>query len=82
MTIRRNADGQQNLADLRKELTKRADVSVHKQGSSWTMSKYLSGFWHEFNLPYWYSERQAIQRALFGRVESPEEAIGLISHKT
>lgn len=70
MTIRRNANGQQHLGDLRKELAKRDDVTVYQQGSSWILSQYVGDCWRTTTLPYWYDERKAIQKALWGDYEA------------
>jgi hypothetical protein len=74
MTIRRNADGQQNLNDLRKELAKRRDVEVTYIGRNWTIHSRADDCWRSDYCPYYFTERQAIQKALFGQAESPEEA--------
>ena len=73
-TIRRNADGQQSIRDLRKALAKTRN-SVYKQGGNWITSiwseaitRYVVG-----TCPYYWTERQAIQSVL-GEVESKDEA--------
>jgi hypothetical protein len=72
---RRNADGQQNLIDLRKALAA-SPHSVHNQGGTWIMSQWSESHnaYVETPAPYWMSERQAIQTVLFGEAESPDEA--------
>lgn len=77
MNIRRNKDGQQNLVDLRAALAACPTVTVQRLGSNWelsTKSSQRGSVWHTTTLPHYYTERQAIQRALFGEVETPEEA--------
>ena len=81
--IRRNKNGQQNLTDLRRAIAGRTDVRVYSQGNDWIIERLAYGLelvnlqaigWHSRPLPYWIgSERQAIQFALYGDVESPDE---------
>ena len=75
MNIRRNADGQQSLYDLRRELAA-SPHSVYRQGDSWIVSQWSEA--HKANIvtpaPHWYSERNAIQKALRLEVESKDEA--------
>ena len=73
-TIRRNADGQQNLRDLRRELAKRDNVQVYRWGNSWKASTFVDGAWRVETCHWNWTERQAIQAALFGEAESPAEA--------
>lgn len=73
MSIRRNKDGQQNLSDLRLALSSRLDVHVYRQGGNWVISKWDGTVWHAGPCSYTYDERAAIQRALFGEIEGPEE---------
>ena len=72
--IRRNADGQQNLADLRKALAGTKN-SVYKQGGDWITSEWSDhhGCYITETCPYWWTERQAIQSVL-SEVESKDEA--------
>jgi hypothetical protein len=74
-TIRRNADGQQNLTDLRKALAASQHM-VHRQGGNWIMQQWSESHnaYLETPAPHWMSERQAIQTVLFGESESPDEA--------
>ncbi len=72
--IRRNADGQQSIRDLRKALTATRN-SVYKQGGNW-----ITSIWSEAltcyvvgTCPYYWTERQAIQ-SVIGEVESKDEA--------
>lgn len=74
MKIRRNKDGQQHMGDLRRELDARTDVTIHWVGGSWVLSTKGPDFWHESTLPYFFDERMAIQKALWGDYECPEEA--------
>jgi len=72
MSIRRNKDGQQNLTDLRaaiKKCPKTADV--YKLGRNWQISD-RTGVVN--CCPWYYTERQALQQALFENVESGEES--------
>jgi hypothetical protein len=75
MTIRRNKNGQQNLADLRAALAERDDVTVYALGGNWIISNYSHPYrvWQNHQCPYWYTERQAIQHALFGQCETETE---------
>ena len=72
--IRRNADGQQNLADLRKALAATKN-SVYKQGGNWITSEWSEarGCYMTETCPYYWTERQAIQ-SVIGEVESKDEA--------
>jgi hypothetical protein len=72
--IRRNADGQQNLSDLRKALDAEATRSVRSQGGQWIITSWVDSTGYESPCPYYYDERMAIQKALFGEIETPEEA--------
>ena len=74
-TIRRNANGQQNLTDLRKALAA-SRHTVHRQGGNWIMQQWSESHnaYVETPAPYWMDERQAIQTVLFGESESPDEA--------
>lgn len=74
MSIRRNKDGQQSLADLRKELAKRRDAEVTYVGGNWIVHSRADDCWRSDYCHYSYTERQAIQKALFGEIETPEEA--------
>lgn len=73
--IRRNADGQQNLNDLRKALSA-TDNSVYHHGGKWMASIWSDA--HGCHLlktcPYYWTERQAIQSALGLRPETRDEA--------
>jgi hypothetical protein len=74
--IRRNKDGQQNLADLRKALAACQEATVQRVGGNWEMSTKSNergSVWLTTTLPYHYTERQAIQRALLGEAESKDE---------
>jgi hypothetical protein len=73
--IRRNADGQQNLRDLRKLLSE-SRHRVYKQGGNWITMQWsdMHYCYLEKPCPYHYGERQAIQWLLFGASESPDEA--------
>ena len=75
MPVKRNATGQQNIKDLRRELAARDDVTVRPQGGNWIISKLVENCWHESTCPYWYTERQAIQKALFGEPEMADEEV-------
>jgi len=76
MKIRRNKDGQQNLNDLRKALAECQTASVHKLSGNWVVSKLVQGnTWFETPTPHYYDERMAIQKALFGEVESKDEVL-------
>jgi hypothetical protein len=70
--IRRNKDGQQNLKDLRVAISvcpKTADV--YKEGRNWKISS-VTGIVD--SCPWYYTERQALQMAVYGEVESREQA--------
>jgi len=75
MTIKRNRSGQQNLNDLRRELAKRDDVTVYTEGGNWVISRLQAEFhyWLVSPCPYWYTERQAIQHALYGQPETKDQ---------
>jgi len=72
MNIKRNKDGQQNLVDLRSALTECNRVAdVYRVGGNWQISN-ASGIVE--SCPWYYTERHAIQHALFGAIEYKEEA--------
>jgi hypothetical protein len=73
--IRRNADGQQNLTDLRKALAASPHM-IYSQGGNWIVQQWSDshGAYLEQPAPYWMNERQAIQKVLFGQYESADEA--------
>jgi hypothetical protein len=73
--IRRNADGQQNLTDLRKALAA-SPHSIYSQGGNWIMQQWSESHnaYLEQPAPHYWTERQAIQKVLFGDVESADEA--------
>jgi len=73
MTIKRNANGQQNLNDLRRELDNRENRSAHRMGGNWIASSLVNNCWHESPCPYHFDERAAIQYALYGTEEEPAE---------
>lgn len=70
MQIRRNKDGQQSIRDLRSALSE-TRITVYWQGGNWMIS---DAYGITTPCPYWLTERQAIQKALFGEAESKEEA--------
>jgi hypothetical protein len=72
--IRRNADGQQSIRDLRKALAK-TNNSVYRQGGNWITSEWseVRGCHMTETCPYHWTERQAIQSVL-GEVESKDAA--------
>ena len=74
-TIRRNQDGQQNLTDLRKALAESRHM-IHRQAGNWIIQQWSEGHkaYLESPAPYWYSERQAIQKALGLEVETKDQA--------
>ena len=75
MAIRRNADGQQNLSDLRKAVADLPDTTVRRDGGNWVVSiRDNQGNWRGTWMPYHYAERQALQWALRREVESKDEA--------
>jgi len=72
MSIRRNKDGQQNLVDLRSALDDCPRVAdVYKLGGNWQISN-VSGMVE--SCPWHYTERHAIQHALYSRIESKDTA--------
>ena len=73
-TIRRNADGQQSIRDLRKALA-RTRNSIYRQCGNWITSEWSEarGCYMIETCPYHWTERQAIQSVL-GEVESKDEA--------
>jgi hypothetical protein len=73
-TIRRNADGQQNLTDLRRELAKRSDLRVYRESGNWKTFTLVGNVWRVKTCPWNWTEQQAIQSALFGEAESLAEA--------
>lgn len=72
--IRRNADGQQNIRDLRKVLATTKNT-VYKQHGNWITSVWSQALncFIVGTCPYYWTERQAIQSVLF-EVESKDEA--------
>ena len=73
--IRRNADGQQNLIDLRRALAASPHM-VHYVSGDWICdywSEVCNGFLRQ-PMPPNYSERQAIQHVLGLEVESKDHA--------
>lgn len=74
--IRRNADGHQNIADLRRlmEGFHNGTRRVHRLGGNWITSALVRGCWIETTCPYHWNERQALQSVLFGEVETDAEA--------
>ena len=72
--ITRNKDGQQNLRELRAELAKQNSIRVEREGGNWLIKRLTGGAWHITTCPYYFGERQAIQRALEIDVESASEA--------
>ena len=73
--VRRNKDGQENLSDLRQWLRSESEIDVYKFGGNWIVSNLVNGAWHNWTLPYHYTERQAIQQALFGQIETESEIL-------
>lgn len=75
-TIRRNADGQQNLNDLRRELAASEHVA-HIQGNNWIAQKWseIHGAYIETPMPPQFDERMTIQWILFGAREYADEVI-------
>ena len=72
MNIKRNKNGQQNLRDLKSALKDSPSVAdVYRLGGTWQIS-HVSGMVE--SCPYYCDERQALQLALFGAIESKEEA--------
>lgn len=76
--IRRNADGNQSLIDLRGELstTKHA---AYRQGGKW-IGNWIARKWSdghnayiEHPMPYYFDERMTIQWILFGAPETEDE---------
>ena len=72
--IRRNKNGMQNLFDLRRAVDDHSTLSVERSGGSWEVKTLIDNTWHVNTCPYHYDERQALQSALFGEVESVDEA--------
>jgi hypothetical protein len=72
-TIKRNANGHQNLNDLRRALNADPNHSVYREGGNWIISSLVDNAWRVNPCPYWYTERQAIQKALFGQPEMADE---------
>ena len=74
-TIRRNADGQQNIADLRKALAESKHM-VYSQGGNWITQQWSEAQSAFVETPMHPScgERQAIQKCLFGNYETADEA--------
>ena len=73
-TIRRNADGQQNLTDLRRELAKHNNIQVYHESGRWLISTLVDNAWRVESCPWNWTERHAIQSALLAAPESPDEA--------
>ena len=73
--IRRNADGQQNLIDLRRALAESPHM-VYSQGGDWIVSIWsdVAGAFLTHPMGPWAGERQAIQKALGLDVESKDHA--------
>jgi len=72
MNIKRNKNGQQNLRDLKSALKDSPSVAdVYRLGGTWQIS-HVSGIVE--HCPYYCDERQALQLALYGEIESKEEA--------
>jgi hypothetical protein len=64
MTIKRNKDGRHNLAALRKAVEDNPNVDVRPQGDGWIIQTLVNDIWHETPAPYYYGEREALQKAL------------------
>jgi hypothetical protein len=73
--IRRNADGQQNITDLRKALAETKHM-VYSQGGTWVVQQwsYMQRVFFESPMHPSCGERQAIQKCLFGSYETADEA--------
>jgi hypothetical protein len=63
-TMKRNKNGQHNLIALRKAVADSPNVDVRPQGDGWIVATLIGDIWHETPAPYWYGEREALQKAL------------------
>lgn len=65
-TLRTNANGLRNLADLRKAIGEAEGISVHRQGGNWIISRYSAGYGATVENPCHPldDERAAIEQAL------------------
>ena len=73
--IKRNKDGQQNLASLRAKLKESVNVRMRNVDGNWI----ISDNYGEQKYPRRYSERAVLQLALFGQTESLQEAREMIT---